>query len=107
MRAQYDKAGPPSTTLADWVRGASHKELLALLERNGHPMWFVEGLDRNPLENYAIVWRWEMEKGGRGVIPWSAKKEWKARRREEQKAAREEEKIEKEKMAKRIKKGVR
>jgi hypothetical protein len=43
-RRKYDKEGPPSTTLRDWVLAAPNDELFEFLMRNGHSGWFFQQL---------------------------------------------------------------
>jgi hypothetical protein len=67
-RRKYDKEGPPSTTLRDWVLAASNDELLGFLMRNGHPGWFLQQLSVDEEREYVLERRWKTDTDG-SIIP--------------------------------------
>jgi hypothetical protein len=63
-RRKYDKAGPPSTMLEEWVMSAPNDELFAALVRNWHPEWFLQRLSVDGARDYVLEHQWKVDKHG-------------------------------------------
>jgi hypothetical protein len=67
-RRKYDKEGPPSTTLQDWVLTVPNDELFCFLVRIGHPGWFLQRLSADEAREYVLERRWKTDTDG-SIIP--------------------------------------